>query len=71
MSSINLAERAKTGELTIEEVNHATKKKLETDTDDIGFTPLALASHYCSIEVVTAILDKEVNIDGLCCVSIY
>jgi hypothetical protein len=63
MTAINLAERAYKGELTVEEVNRATKEKLEKD-EYSGDTVLYLVSRYCSIEVVKAILDKGVNIDG-------
>jgi hypothetical protein len=69
MTDINLAKRARDGKLTVEEVNAATKEKLETDKDD-GFTVLYWASLKCGIEIVEAILDKNVNIDGLSWVSI-
>jgi hypothetical protein len=64
MTDINLAERALSGKLTVEEVIGATKEKLETDKDD-GFTVLYWASYNCGIEVVEAILDRGVDIDGL------
>jgi hypothetical protein len=64
MTSIKLAERASLGKLTVEEVNGATKEKVE-EKDKSGFMVLYYASFYCSIEVVEAILDKKVNIDGL------
>jgi hypothetical protein len=64
MTDINLAERASYGKLTVEEVNGATKEKLEEDKS-YGYTVLYLASWKCGIEVVEAILDKNVNIDGL------
>jgi hypothetical protein len=69
MTDINLAERACRRELTVEEVNGATKEKLETDKYD-GYTVLYWASRECGIEIVEAILDKNVNIDGLSWVSI-
>jgi hypothetical protein len=59
MTTINLVKRARDGELTVEEVNAATKEKLEEDK------VLYWASSYCGLEVVEAILDKNVNIDGL------
>jgi hypothetical protein len=62
MTSSNLAQRAFYGKLTVEEVNRATKEKLETDKDG-GYTVLYCASYNCGIEVVEAILDKNVNID--------
>jgi hypothetical protein len=62
MSTTNLAERAEKGKLTVEEVNAATKEKLETDKYG-GFTVLYYSSWKCGIEVVEAILDKNVNID--------
>jgi hypothetical protein len=68
MTSVNLAERAYLKELTVEEVNAATKEKLEKD--DYGGTVLYWASYKCGIKVVEAILDKKVNIDGLSSVSI-
>jgi hypothetical protein len=69
MTDINLAQRANEGELTVEEVNHATKEKLEEDKF-AGFSVLYWASYKCKIEVVEAILDKNVNIDGRSWVSI-
>jgi hypothetical protein len=69
MTDINLAQRAFEGKLTVEEVNAATKEKLEEDKL-YGFTVLYRASAKCGIEVVEAILDKNVNIDGLSRVSI-
>jgi hypothetical protein len=63
MTSVHLAHRAFRGELTVEEVNEATKEKLEEDKYN-GYTVLYNAScSYCRIEVVEAILDKKVNID--------
>jgi hypothetical protein len=64
MTSVNLAERAWEGKLTVEDVNHATKEKLE-EKDEYGYTVLNNASYKCPIEVVEAILEKNVNIDGL------
>jgi hypothetical protein len=69
MTSINLAQRADEGKLTVEEVNHATKEKVE-EKDKSGFMLLYYASFYCGIEVVEAILDKNVDIDGLSDVSL-
>jgi hypothetical protein len=69
MTDINLAERALERKLTVEEVNASTKEKLETDKED-GNTVLYWASEKCPIEVVEAILDKNVNINGLSRVSI-
>jgi hypothetical protein len=63
MTDINLAKRAWQGVLTVEEVNAATKEKLEKDKDEYGYTVLKSASRYCSVDVVEAILDKNVNID--------
>jgi hypothetical protein len=64
MTDINLAERAEKGKLTVEEVNAATKEKLEEDKDkEYGNTVLYWASYKCGVEVVEAILDKNVNID--------
>jgi hypothetical protein len=70
MTSINLAQRAFDGMLTVEEVNAATKEKLEEKTSDES-TVLYCASWKCPIEVVEAILDKNVNIDGLTNVSFF
>jgi hypothetical protein len=69
MTSINLAHRANQGKLTVEEVKGATKEKLEEKDEDEN-TVLYWASGKCGIEVVEAILDKNVNIDGLSWVSI-
>jgi hypothetical protein len=63
MTDINLAQGAKDGKLTVEEVNGATKEKLEGDKDLGGYTVLYWASCICGTEVVEAILDKKVNID--------
>jgi hypothetical protein len=62
MMDINLAQRAYDGELTVEEINGATKEKLENDKL-YGSTLLCNATYKCPIEVVEAILDKNVNID--------
>jgi hypothetical protein len=69
MADISLAYRAYEGELTVEEVKGATKEKLE-EKDEDEITVLYWASGKCPIEVVEAILDKNVNIDGLSDVSI-
>jgi hypothetical protein len=63
MTDINLAQRAFEGKLTVEEVNAATKDKLENDKYS-ACTVFYYASTGCRIEVVEAILDKKVNIDG-------
>jgi hypothetical protein len=64
MTDINLAERARDEELTVKEVNAATKEMLEEDKC-IGYSVLYCATFNCPIEVVEAILDKNVNIDRL------
>jgi hypothetical protein len=69
MTDINLAQRAYDGLLTVEEVNDATKEKLEKD-DWGGANVLYFASVKCPVEVVKAILDKKVIIDALSRVSI-
>jgi hypothetical protein len=61
----NLAQRAYEGKLTVKEVNRVTKEKLENDKDNFGCMALYWASFYGPIEVVEAILDKNVNIDQL------
>jgi hypothetical protein len=49
MIYINLAWHASDGKLTVEEVNGATKEKLEQDMTPGGYTVLYLASEkYCS-----------------------
>jgi hypothetical protein len=60
---VNLATRAWQGKLTVQEVNATTKEILE---DDIYYdcTVLYNAIGKCSIEVVEAILDKGVNVNG-------
>jgi ankyrin repeat protein len=67
MISINLAERAFEGKLTVKEVNQATSQKLDTDRWGYGaeFTVLCYSSYKCAMNVVEAILDKDVNVDGL------
>jgi hypothetical protein len=69
MTDINLAHLACRGELTVEEVNAATKEKLEEDKGG-GYSVLYWASYNCGIAVVEAVLNKKVNIDGLSDVSI-
>jgi hypothetical protein len=69
MTFINLAERARDGKLTVEEVKAATKDKLEEDKY-VGFMVLFWASNKCGIDVVEGILDKGVNIDEQSTVSI-
>jgi hypothetical protein len=69
MTDINLAKRAILRKLTVEEVNAATKEKSEEDKYG-GYTVLYCASYKCVIEVVEAILDKNVYIDELSYVSI-
>jgi hypothetical protein len=66
----NLAERAYDGRLAVEEVNAATKEKLEEEKDEHGNNVLYCASCNCGIEVVEAILDKGVDVNGLSRVSI-
>jgi hypothetical protein len=68
--TINLIDSAIKGILTVEEVNGATKEKLEEDNKCGRCTVLYLASMHCGVEVIEAILDKNVNIDGLSHVSI-
>jgi hypothetical protein len=63
MTSINLADHAKDGTLTVEEVNTATKEKLETDKSINGYTVLYFACTQCGIEVVEAIINKGVNLN--------
>jgi hypothetical protein len=63
-SSENLATRTTKGKLTLEDVKRATKDELEVDKHN-GSTVLYWASWFCPTEVVEAILDKGVDIDGL------
>jgi hypothetical protein len=70
MTDINLAVRAYSGELTVEEVNAATKEKLEKDKFG-RCTVLYYASYKCGVEVVEAILDKNVDINKSFDVSIF
>jgi hypothetical protein len=71
MTSINLAQRALEGKLTVEEVNGSTKEKMEEDKYGRKYTMLYLASKFCGIEIIEAILDKGVDVDGLSDVSTY
>jgi ankyrin repeat protein len=59
----NIARRALKGLLTVEEVNHVTKEKLETEFDD-GWTTLYCATSGSSVDVVQAIIDRGVNINA-------
>jgi hypothetical protein len=68
--NINLAYRAYYGRLTVEEVHLTKKETLDVDMTSDGYTVLHYATYKCPIEVVEAILDKGVNIDGLSSVSI-
>jgi hypothetical protein len=63
--SVNLAERAFSGKMTISEVNKATKQKLETDMNIYGYKVLYCASCSCGIDVVEAIINKGVDVNGL------
>jgi hypothetical protein len=63
MTSINLADRAWEGELTVEEVNAATKERLERKSSS-GNTVLYWASNKCGIKVVEAIINKGVDVNG-------
>jgi hypothetical protein len=63
-NDVNLAERAEKGELTVEEVNTATKEKLEEDKA-YGNTVLYSASMWCGIELVEAVINKGVDVNGL------
>jgi hypothetical protein len=65
MTSVNLAHLAIERKLTVEEVNHATKEKLEGDKDSGGYTVLWWAIVMCPSEIVKEILHKGVNIDAL------
>jgi hypothetical protein len=69
-TDVNLAERAIDGNLTVEEVNAATKEKLEDDKTVGGSTVLYWASYKCGIEVVEAIINKGVDVNQLSSVSI-
>jgi hypothetical protein len=66
MSSLseNLAQRAFNGMLTVEDVKRATKEKL-VNNKCVGCTVLYWASGKYPAEVVEAILDKGVNINGV------
>jgi ankyrin repeat protein len=64
MTTINLAVLARDGKLTVAEVNLTTKEKLEEDRG-LGYTVFYWACERCSVEVIEAILNKGVNIDGL------
>jgi hypothetical protein len=57
MTTTNLEFRALNGKLTVEEVKGATKEKLE------AYAVLYCSSSKCGVEVVEAILDKNVSID--------
>jgi hypothetical protein len=70
MTSINLAECAFEGKLTVEDVNRATKEKLEEDKDSRGRNVLYCSIAKCGIEVVEAILNKNFNINKSLDVSI-
>jgi hypothetical protein len=69
MTTTNLAWRACYGHLTVEEVNGATKEKLEEDKYG-ACKVIYFASLKCPVEVIEAILDKNVNIDDQSTVSI-
>jgi ankyrin repeat protein len=60
----NPAELAHDGKLTVQDVQHLTKEKLETDKY-LRCNVLYHVSAYCPTEVVEAVLDKGVHIDGL------
>jgi ankyrin repeat protein len=62
----NLAYRAYSGELTITEVYCADIRNLVKDTF-ISYKTLFWASAKCSMEIVQAILDRNVNVNELSC----
>jgi ankyrin repeat protein len=64
-TTINLAQRAWDAKLTLKEINTATKDKLDEEKDSLGFNVLLRASQNCTSEIVEAIINKGVNIDGL------
>jgi ankyrin repeat protein len=63
-TNITLAELAYRGKLTIEQVNDATKYMLHERETCAGYSALYWACGQCGSEVIEAILDKGVNIDG-------
>jgi ankyrin repeat protein len=60
----NYAQLAFEDKLTIAEIQHADKKRLDEDVYE-GFTVLYHACGKCSVQIVQALLDREVDIDGL------
>jgi ankyrin repeat protein len=62
MSKKNLAKKACDRELTVDEVNRADKKALEEERDD-GYTVLLNASHFGLVDVVKAIVKKNVDVN--------
>jgi ankyrin repeat protein len=66
---LNLPEYGWRGQLTVEQVNQATREMLE-EKNKFGYTIIYCASKSCSIEVVEAIIDKGVDINALSFVRI-
>jgi hypothetical protein len=62
-SNTSLAERTWRTEVTKEEINGATKEKLD-ELDAHGYTLLYSACKNSSIEIIETILDKDVDIDA-------
>jgi ankyrin repeat protein len=60
----NLAKRAWDDELTLEDIKLADPIKIEQDTY-IKRSVLYIASKRCSVDIVEAILDKGIDVNGL------
>jgi ankyrin repeat protein len=58
------SERAFYRDLTVEEVNNASKEELQQD-EFSGYTIVWCASGWCTVEVVEAILNKGIDINLL------
>jgi hypothetical protein len=64
-STKNLSSLAFTSQLTLQDVKQATQEELEMKDAPDGRTLLYNASWACSVEIVEAILDRGVDIDGI------
>jgi ankyrin repeat protein len=67
---INLACHARDKILTIQDIQNATILQLQQDKTDYNSTTLYEACENCSVEIVEAILDKGVDIDGFTIVGL-
>jgi ankyrin repeat protein len=65
MTTINLADQASKGRLTVEEIKHYTKERLLQDISTAGYNIMYSASYGSSPEVLAALLDQGLDVNML------